>query len=173
MCIRDSYEKGDGIISFVRRAPDRLLRLLESVEDKVIEGAASDIFSIPKKKPKPSPNPDPEPDPVPEISKPKFKDSKLLEPYGFSIIKNPDFDKEVTEMRVKLGYEQEGGNWRKHDPVDFDLRKSAPIKIDLIGAEVEDKNINEIKFNISDQEFEIRIHGFDKNRDVRLAYLKV
>lgn len=167
--IAAEYRKGDGIVTYVRKAPDRLLSLLEELQDDTIKGAASDIFSIPKKNPKPSPRPEPDPDPVPEISASKFKTVSLSDPYGFKVCKNPDHESEVKTIRLKFGYAQEGGNWRNHDILDFDITKTKPIKVEYTGAEVEFRNPNEIMLNILDQNFEISIHGFDKNRDVILA----
>lgn len=180
--------KSDWPLRFVMEAAGQLHRILtgEDQEKNEIENFAEDIFSIEKpgadagpepKKKSPiksqKPSPPHKPKPVEMIRVEKREDST-----GFAInpVKNlqevMDAENAVFPLRVDVvaAYLSVKGNSRSfkdYTRIDFDFSDTITVEAEPAHAvHIAEKNENRLTIEISQPEFEVKVSGFDKHRDL-------
>ncbi len=163
------YAYGQQWISFIRRAPREILRLLHTSDDQEDRTLAAQFFPVPSQGPVRTPVPaedddgkvTPPPPPLPPgPGKPRIDP---LHPNGFRVTLPESFDAET--VRISLGYDVRRGNpltkWRAEDFTVGDLT------IDVAGGEVIAAEDNQLEVSVSDRDkWSIRVTGFDRNRDL-------
>lgn len=85
---------------------------------------------------------------------------------GVRISHNPIVERPVSSVEIRFAYGVRKGNpFTKYQTADFDLAE-APIKIGVSGLEITGASENILKADVTDQDFELTITGFDELRDL-------
>lgn len=85
---------------------------------------------------------------------------------GVRISHNPAAEKPVSSIEIRFAYGVRKGNpFAKYQNADFDLAEE-PIKIMGSGLEITSASENTLKADITDQDFELAVSGFDELRDL-------
>lgn len=170
------YVYGEASLSFIINSLNRLCkRYLQKPMEDVDDTILADLFPIfeedrpePPEDEKPGPEKPEDPGmPVPEARPRKLLLSRNSD--GFRIIKNPDSKKLLRTLDIAAGYRLKRGNAiSKHRTEDFDF--NTDIFITNKGLKEQKKDKNRVKYIITDQDFEIKMEGFDVNRDLEVSY---
>jgi hypothetical protein len=184
---RERYIHGPSTLAFVKASLREIIRRLMKPAEGVDKELLGDIFyvDVPEIKPpeeKPRKTPDKEkkgekPGTVPVVevesrTKPVFV-SKISG--GVRIYHNPNSSKKISSVEVKFAYAVRKGNAiLKYRVPDFDLGKK-PIEIGGTGYTLTFASENTLRFDVSDQSFDLSVSGFDEQRDltVRSSYTEV
>lgn len=103
-------------------------------------------------------------------SKPKIARIHSIE-NGFSIRKgsNAADAKYPVRLKVRAAYDTASGNpFKKYNPLDFTFSKKSGLKIGatLDTVELVNRSENELEFEVTGEQFQVDITGFDDNRDL-------
>jgi len=73
------------------------------------------------------------------------------------------------EIKVQVAYNLLNGDpLKRHSPFDFDLTKAGDIVFTSDGATCTPTKTNELLIEATSQDFEVKVHGFDTNRDLKV-----
>jgi hypothetical protein len=170
---RVKYENTDEIISFVQRSLQELYNKLQLPAQGLDTTLLSDYFftEVPeaedgnnggKKKGKKK-DKDSDFDPPPKRVK-KYILIQLESENGFKITNNPEAEELPEVVTIKLGYDRPDGKpIEKYSMLDFNVKNMKVAKAN-IQLETLEKNI--IEFIPTDKDFELKVTGFDQNRDL-------
>ncbi len=85
---------------------------------------------------------------------------------GVRIYPNPTLQKDLSSVEIRFAYAVRKGNpMKKYRVPDFDLGKD-PISVGGSGFEILHAAENILNVSITDQKFDIRVTGFDEQRDL-------
>lgn len=170
---RVKYENTGDIISFVERSLQELYKKLQLPAEGLDKTLLSDLFFIEvpksedgndggknkgKKKDK-----DPHFDPPPKRNK-KYILTQLESENGFKITNNPEVEELLENIIVTFAYDRPDGKpFNKYSPLDFNVKN---MKVEKSNITVETLERNVIEFNPIDKDFELKVTGFDQNRDL-------
>ena len=170
---RVKYENTDEIISFVQRSLQELYNKLQLPAAGLDKTLLSDLFFIEipeandgnegsKKKGKKK-NKDEGFEP-PQKRVKKYILNQLENENGFKITNNPEADEIPEVVTVTLAYDRPDGKpFNKYSPLDFNVKNMKNAKTNIT-VNILEKNV--IQFTPYDKEFELKITGFDQNRDL-------
>lgn len=167
---RTKYENIEECLSFVQRSLDRLFQILLMPSEGLDKGLLQDFFSIPepenesskgnanKTGMKKTPTDFPPPQPV-------------IRPYvaskidgGFRISGNKEHPFQMEEITVRMAYDRFDGNpFSSYSEFDFDTRRLQIASTRVVNLKIER---NELKFEAEDNDFELKVTGFDPKRDL-------
>jgi hypothetical protein len=83
---------------------------------------------------------------------------------GFKITNNPEADGTPEVIRVTLAYDRPDGKpFNKYSPLDFNVKNMKNTKTNIT---IDTLEKNFIQFNPNNKNFELKITGFDQNRDL-------
>lgn len=149
----------------ITRLPRQLCDLLIQAAEQRDDNALIDFFAIPDKGPRPGPNPPPPPPPPPPPSPEPYSVQKRAT--GF-IVKGKAGE-EPTPLRLTVAYDVLRGNpFSSFSSLDFDLRPTGNLKLQIVGADVDIVAPNTIDITPNDPEFSVEVTGFDNHRDLRM-----
>lgn len=176
---KNEFRNGVQVITFVKSAVKQLMAYVRAGDDAPDPTVAIDFFAMPEPDDRPTP-PSTQPDstgPNGETDSPE--DFPAPKPAGYSIAEiDGGFairqgNKEVSppkELRVAIAYDVISGSpWKQYEPADFDLTKPQQSGIRIAeggSAECEVIEPNRLQIAIDGPEFELRVTGFDPNRDL-------
>ena len=87
---------------------------------------------------------------------------------GYRIARKPETDFKRTRIRTRVAYNTRHGDpFRKYHPLDFVLGEP-PIVIESQGVTIEHRGENELLFVAEQEDFEVKVVGFDEKRDIRV-----
>jgi hypothetical protein len=170
---RVKYENTEEVISFVQRSLQELYNKLQLPAEGLDKTLLSDYFFIEvpeaedgndggKKKGKKK-GKDPNFEPPPKRIK-RYILSQLESESGFKITNNPEAEDLPEVVTVTLAYDRPDGKpIEKYSTLDFNVKN---MKVTKTNIEVETFERNIIEFNPTDKDFELKVTGFDQNRDL-------
>jgi hypothetical protein len=171
---KDKYVYGGLAIDFVSGFASELLRRIHASSRQLDRTLLLDLFSDPgpevsrpdvKPRPKVSKETDPLPDPPP--SPPARYRIHQVE-RGFVVTSSNGSLPAGTELTVRAAYETSKGNpFKAYDVNDFHLT-SADLSVEVTGAEIALRERNELRVVATGEDLEIRVTGFDVNRDLQV-----
>ena len=187
---RDAYRGHAGYLTFVKKAAKEIL---SQVRETPVGGSLEegmDCFYLPKeggvvfrdKKliSKSSggngPPQDPEKVEEEEVKRPPRRRRLTLEQRddGFSLLPGDPEAEPFQRIFVQVAYDVEAGNaFKVHEEADFDLMKPQASGITIEtdhAAEVEAIEPNRLAVTFHRADFEVRVTGFDRHRDLRVGY---
>jgi len=92
------------------------------------------------------------------------------QPDGFRISKNPDYVNKLDIIEIVTAYNTTRGNpLKRYHPLDFNYG-NGDLKIEKFGLKTIEMNNNRLLFEVTKDDFDLIVTGFDKNRDL---YVKV
>lgn len=175
---RNKYKHGAKTIDFVKASLREIIRRLLKPAEGVDKELLGEVFyvDIPEKRPpekqqKKTPDKDEDggkPEDGPDVDvvsrvKPMFL-SKISG--GVRIYPNPNSKKNISSVEIRFAYAVRKGNpMKKYRTPDFDLGEE-PIVISGFGFEIIHASENMLNVNITDQNFDISVTGFDGQRDL-------
>lgn len=172
---KDKYHNGDKCLTFLTKTLQEVFLKLQKPAEGIEKDILKDIFFIPLENNErdevlPDDDSDSEvnEDGVPLIKNGNTSKIKVIKlENGFKILKNEKANQiSGTALEIKLGYMIAKGNpITKYDKLDFEVNKP-PIKTTYSGISITNQVLNEINFEIQDEDFELEQIGFDKNRDL-------
>lgn len=184
---RNKYKHGAKTLDFVKASLREIIRRLMKPAEGVDKEILGDVFFVdlpekqrteekskkaPEKKEKgekPGDGPDVEVQSTPR----PLMISKISG--GVRIYPNTDSKKIISSAEIRFAYAVRRGNaMKKYQNPDFDLGM-APVSVQGSGFEIIHVSENVLNVNITDQNFEISVTGFDEERDliVKTAYSEV
>jgi len=87
---------------------------------------------------------------------------------GYRIARHPEADFRRTRIRTRVAYHTRHGNpFPKYHPLDFILGEP-PITVEAQGVVIEHQGENELLFLAEQEDFEVKVVGFDEKRDIRV-----
>lgn len=173
----ENYGKWKGRIGFVKNGILKLILLLSPPPKGLDEDWLQDIFAISspekegtkkkrkKKRPKDPPPPPPPPPPHSE------KTFEVFECAGGFRIKGIGDPKKVPgRISVKVAYDLPNGNpFKGYSPIDFSFGKKrgrGALTFTKKSVKLEERKENALKIIPKSADFELKVIGFDVNRDV-------
>ncbi|RYE39023.1 MAG: hypothetical protein EOP48_26290 [Sphingobacteriales bacterium] len=170
---RVKYENAGEIISFVQRSLQELYNKLQAPTQGLDKALLSDLFFINlpdedqgdkggknkgNKKEK-----DHDFDPPPKVFR-KYNLSQVEGENGFKITNNNENEQPVDTFSVKLAYDRPDGKpFAKYSGLDFNVKN---LTISKTNVQIEQLDRNSVVFKPTDQQFELKVTGFDPNRDL-------
>lgn len=160
---QEKYHTAHATLRFIKSSLGEIANILDQPPPGLERDFLKDIFFIPERieegvrvvTPPPTPPP-----PKPQI---------------FDIIRIPDgfrvglSKKEVslpTQALIRIAYDIRRGNpFSNYHLMDFDLANNV-IKMTISGGNIIDKGHNRIRASVEEDDFELRVTGFDKYRDL-------
>lgn len=175
--LRDKYSFHDSCLKFVVQAVPAILKTLHQDHQTADQTLLLDLFSLPGedttwppaksggKKPKGGGKNEP-PNPLPPPPPPRYSLQKTEG--GFRVCKGHQ-DASLPEIiKLRVAYDVRKGNpLKKYTTDDFDFSGSQ-IGIALEGCRELERQTNSLKVDVEDEDFEIRMTGFDTNRDLHI-----
>ncbi|MDQ3288600.1 MAG: hypothetical protein M3Q42_10155 [Pseudomonadota bacterium] len=177
---KDAFRNGTQLITFVKSAVKQLMVYIRAGEDQPDPTIAIDFFAMPERDQNPAPSGGiPKKDQPGEETEPFEDFPSALGPARYSISdvdggfvirqRKGDLPPPPT-LRLAIAYDVFSGNpWKQYEPADFDLTRPerSGIRIAESGA-AKHKVIepNRMQISIDGPEFEVRVTGFDRNRDL-------
>lgn len=166
-------------LSFIRNAPIKLYQMLSTGIETEVRNALLDFFWVEDASAKGraglgkgsaakgGSKPPPKPGSIPPKTPRSFRITQ--ETGGFTVCGDAGLDCGALPrtLRLRLGYDLEGGNAVKEwDRFDFDLKRGDTAFVsEVTGADFE-MDGNEIHLEIAEPSFAFTIKGFDRNRDL-------
>ncbi|PTL77016.1 hypothetical protein [Vitiosangium sp. GDMCC 1.1324] len=179
--VKEGYKHGTFSIRFVRSSIRHIVTYLSAPPEGLKEDLLKDFFFVDRPDgPRmnegqggASEAPPPPPEGTPQIPPaiPPSTSSYRLEPLagGFSIRSVPGRPLAGKAIELEVAYEVRRGNaFKRYDRNDFDFSRSVFTIATPVGANVADKDANKLRFDITDEEFEINVTGFDPQRDLKV-----
>lgn len=167
------YTHGDKCISFIVNSLQRVYSKLQRPAEGLNKDILQDLFYIENQEDNHpnKPDDDSKKDEKSESetfeikgSKPRVRVTKIRG--GISIKSAREPNENLASISLQLAYMTTRGKpLKKYQPFDFELNKK-PIEIYKKGCLITHNKKNEVRFNITDPNFEITINGFDVNRDL-------
>jgi hypothetical protein len=173
--LKDRYVHGASCVRFVKNTLRQLVAFLSRPPAGLNRDLLADLFYVeresdvpgplPGPQPKPGKKPEetdpPPPPPPPPPSPPNLKLTRIEG--GFRVTGRPGLRGGVT---VRAAYQIRGGNpFRAYDRNDFDLGKKQ-ISVEGTGVRDISAKENQLEFVVDAEEFELKVTGFDPNRDL-------
>jgi len=171
---KGKYLYGRDYLTFVRLSVKRIIQFIQKDDEEADASILADLFSIPRPgnapKPKPTPIPDPgsdvEPPVIPPIESPNEPYYKLIQlDNGFRVTGKKEFS-EQREYNIVMAYDIINGNpfnkWHKADFLAQNLVISTNNFNDYVAID------KYIKFTADNNQFDIKVTGFDINRDLKV-----
>lgn len=163
-----NWQAGRARLSEIRNSLDRLHHVLAQSFEARDPDALKDFFSVKDVEAAPGQKRRSPTRPIPVITRtPKnFK----IEPNqgGFTIKSGPGLtpEKLPVQIKVRAAYDVFRGNPFKHfDPYDFNFNEPE-IMIECRGATLTPASANELRIEVTEVNFRIKVSGFDQNRDL-------
>lgn len=180
--LKERYEYGVSCVRFVRGGLREIVRLLARPPEGLKEDLLRDLFFVmepgaggaasPGVRPGPGkerPEPVPPPAPPPPPEKTPFRLQQRAGGFTVTGIKDRPPPKEI---RVRAAYEvRRGDAFKRYDPQDFDF--SSSTHVDVVGARVKSSAENVMVIEVSAPDFDVKVTGFDPNRDLKVQAKEV
>jgi len=170
----ESYDRGGKTIGFVKNAPHEIWRRISRKNLEKNRELLRDIFHLDindlesgKKK---VPDKKKKPDIDPQRFDPPTPKTRMVRTYktesGFTVCNDTNATHVPKAIKISAAYRVPAGNHlKKYNPLDFRLNCD-PIEIDNSGVEIVSCSENILALNVINPEFEIKVTGFDANRDL-------
>lgn len=173
--LRKNYVAPEKRLRVIKNAVINFYDMLIQAEEEEDEKALSRYFftqepenqgkSSGKPESTPSDNGLDTPDPKPTIARLHTVES------GFSIRKGPAAADAVypIRFRIKAAYDTASGNpFKKYNPLDFSFSRKSGLKIGATKDTVKliESSDNELEFEVTGEQFQVDVTGFDPNRDL-------
>lgn len=175
--VKDRYTYAVACLDYVVQSVPSILRLISDEQKKPDPSLLIDLFSLrsdsdvgPKDtEKKPETNKGNDIVPPPNLPTPKPKPFVIQHVDGGFAIRRGSRDTECPgAIEVKVAYDVRRGNpLKKYDPADFELDKGT-VRTQVTGATIISRGDNILTTRIDDDNFEIRVTGFDTNRDLHI-----
>ncbi len=172
---KDKYVYGGLTIDFVSRFASELLNRIHFASKELDRTLLVDLFSDPgpetstpqpkrpgrdKRRPT-TPIPD-----LPPLTPPGYRIDQL--PNGFALTSTPGALLPGTQIAIRAAYETSKGNpFRAYEVHDFDF-SDKNMTLDFDGGMVDLRNANELKVTVFGGAVDLRMTGFDINRDLQV-----
>ncbi len=172
---KDRYVYGGLTIDFVSNFAAEVLKRVHASSRELDRTLLLDLFAdlgpdiAPETKKKKQPDETKEVETPPVLPAPEPARYRIDQiETGFSISSAADRLPPGTELTIKAAYETVKGNpFKAYDPNDFRLT-DRDMLVEVSGADILLKEANELKVRVSGEALEVRVSGFDVNRDVQV-----
>jgi len=165
--LRQKYKYPEPTLRAIRNSLVGLHDLLTQVSEEADELALLDFFWIPGRpggKGKKRVTPQPPAPPIPKQDKYKIEKASG----GFTVRPSTTLLPEELPLQlvIRVAYDTVSGNpFRLYSEYDFDFSRPGDVRIEVAGAEVRAEK-NTITCTVNDENFHIRVRGFDPRRDL-------
>jgi hypothetical protein len=106
-----------------------------------------------------------EPEEMPELPKPPMKSYAVTKIEGGFVVRAGQ-GSPPESLTILMAYDTHKGNaFKKYHPADFQLDKGG-VNVESIGVEIKEYDANRLKADVLSPQFEIKVQGFDINRDL-------
>jgi len=178
--IKDKYKYAPAHIDFVVESISWLMRKLSSEQRQADPSLLIDLFSLPETSPvqprtpenRRGPNEKPGPVTVlpPNIAPPRPKAYQVHKiAGGFAVSRHAATAPAPIAVMVSVAYDVRRGNpLTKYNVADFRLGK-AGVEVAATGAQIVDIGNNNFRIVPEHDDFDIRVTGFDQNRDIHVS----
>jgi hypothetical protein len=96
---------------------------------------------------------------------PKPKSYRISRIEGGFVVRRGDAPRPES-LEIVMAYDTHRGNpFKRYDPADFQLDKGG-ITVEYTGVDIKEYDSNRLKADVNGDDFEIRVEGFDPNRDL-------
>lgn len=176
---KGAYVAGNHVVTFVKAAVRNIMAAVNATDEVPDSIVAIDYFSAPmptdprsrregatsKRSGSEARTPA-----VPELPAKQVRFRVYDLPSGFRIVPGPEYSPTPGVIMIRMAYDVMAGSpWKQYEPADFDLRSSdrSGIEIETSGnAQFEIVGPNRIRMIASAKPFELKVFGFDPNRDL-------
>jgi hypothetical protein len=179
--IKEGYKHGPSCVRFVRSSIRNIVIFLSAPPEGIKEDLLKDFFFVDRpdgphtnegtggERELPPQPPEGNP-PLPPVIPPSTS-AYRLDPLegGFSIRSIPGRSLVGKAVEIEVAYEVRRGNaFKRYDRNDFDFGRS-PFTIAIpVGAKEADMDGNKLRFDITGEDFEVNVTGFDPQRDLKV-----
>jgi hypothetical protein len=174
---RGKYSPGSVLLEYIKSSGLRLANLLGKVENEMLDNLLDNLFGVPYEEHGRPPEPKStgkrggkKPPKGGAERRRYLQTSKLASEAGFVVRLSPDAKKCPDRVTIRMAYESESGNpFDLFHPADFDL--TAPggqVQVSVTSCSVKGTEPNRLEVEPLGNDFEIKLTGFDRNRDLRL-----
>ncbi|RLI76481.1 hypothetical protein DRP05_12810 [Archaeoglobales archaeon] len=161
---KEKYENAIKVLRFIKKSILQIVSILDEPPRERQIDFLKEIFSIPTEESKEKMITS---EPIVNINEgrsPLFKISKVEGGFKVSLERNTQLP---ISAIIKIAYDTYRGNpFRQYDKFDFDISESDQIKIQHQGCDIICKDLNILEVKITSQNFELKVTGFDPNRDL-------
>jgi hypothetical protein len=173
--VKDKYTYHAATIDYVVQSVWEIQRLLSEDQKKPDSSLLIDLFSIPsddgmKIKEKRKKKQDGTETEVPEIELPVKPKPFVIQqlPDGFQIRPGDGGAERPAALAIKVAYGvRRGSPFSRYHPADFKLGKNG-VETAVAGGNIAEREDNYLLVELTDDDFEIDITGFDTNRDLHI-----
>jgi hypothetical protein len=168
---KEKYEDATKTLRFIRRSMSKIVSILDQPPQERQRDILKEIFFIPAERIEEEEEDNTKKTKKPVIvikgrKPPMFVVEKIKG--GFEVALNPKRADIVFPIRSKItvAYDVRKGNpFKRYEPHDFDL-SSGYIIINSTGCTILNRQRNIIKIELKDNNFNLRVTGFDEHRDI-------
>lgn len=168
---KEKYVDATKTLRFIKRSMGKIVSILDQPPQERQRDLLKEIFFIPAERVKEEEEDDTKKTKKPEIvikerKPPVFAVEKIER--GFVVALNPERADIAFPIRSKItvAYDVRKGNpFKRYEPHDFDL-SSGSISINSTGCTILNRQRNIIEIELTDNNFNLKMTGFDANRDL-------
>jgi len=160
---QEKYHAASATLRFIKSSLAEIVNILDQPPPGLERDFLKDIFFVPEgieegvrivTPPPPPPPPKPQ----------KFDISRI--PEGFRVVLSKKEVSLPTQALIRVAYDVRRGNpFSNYHPMDFNFANKV-IKMTISGGDIIDKGRNRMRVSIAEDNFELRVTGFDKHRDL-------
>lgn len=168
------YSYNKATIEYVTTSIEEIIHRVQVEEQLPDPLPLKDLFFLPSeedeakaKQKKTKPKPGPDPDIIIDALKIKPKSFTIGKVEGgFVVRRGTAKGPRPDSLEILMAYDTHKGNpFKKYHPADFQLQKGG-IPIEYVGVALTECDSNRILADVISDEFEIKVTGFDVNRDI-------
>jgi hypothetical protein len=177
--LKERWKYAPLTMNLIRTPPARLHQLLSvgverDLPDELLQYFSFDDASASGSgRPRPKPRPGRTPEPPGILPPPRPRQLTIdQERGGFTVKAGPGLTEDLLpcQIRLSMAYDLEDGDpLRSWSPYDFNLGdRDEGIEIEQDGVNIVELRGNKLVIEARDQDFRVRVHGFDPNRDLEV-----
>lgn len=174
---RGKYDPGKALLDYIKTAALRLANILGKVENEMLENLLDDLFGIPSEEG--DENEDKKPGTQRGTKKPGkdgferkryLETTRLIGETGFKVQMAEGARTRPERIVIRMAYEVDSGDpFKQHHPSDFNLADSSnAISCELHHCRELLRGPNRLEIEPDDDDFHLKVVGFDSNRDLRI-----
>ena len=162
---KGKYENATKILRLIKGSILKIVTMIDEPKTERLQDFLKHVFSVPKEDLEDEGDKTEEPDVEPPTRKKHDYKINYIDG-GFRVQLNNNKTKLSKIAILRIAYDVRSGSpFSQHDHSDFNL-KDGIIKISYAGCKAIDIKANEMKLEINNKDFELKLLDFDKRRDL-------
>lgn len=172
---KEKYENAARILRFIRNSMLQILSILDEPPPERVTDFLKEFFSIPvhgeEKADKERGDTGLSEVPPFERNSEVFKVSSIENGFKVNLDSQIAGERNINPVnaiiRIRMAYDTRRGNpFSQYQKFDFNVEEGNGIQIQAQNCKILSRNLNEIKIEIKDKNFELKVTGFDSSRDL-------